>query len=149
MLELGYNGVAATMPPHNLPATPLRILIVDDLPDAAKSLAMLLNLDGHEVKIAPPGQAALEMAEVEEPDVVLLDLGLPGMDGYEVAKRLRQRVGKLPLIIAVTGYGDEEHRRRCAEAGIPLHLLKPVDPELLLRLLQELKAGRSCAQRSR
>jgi CheY-like chemotaxis protein len=147
MLELGYSGVAAVMPPHNLPALPLRILIMEDLPDAAKSLAILLSLQGHEVAIAPHGQAALEKAEVEQPDVVLLDIGLPGMDGYEVAHRLRQRqADKLPLIIAVTGYGQEEDRRRSAEAGIPLHLVKPVDPELLMCLLQELKAGRSFAK---
>jgi CheY-like chemotaxis protein len=127
------------MPRHNRTAAPLRILIVDDYPDAAKSLAMLLSLEGHEVAIAPNGQAALEMAEVEQPDVVLLDIGLPGMDGYEVAKRLRHQSGKRPYIIVITGYCQEAHRRRCAEAGIMLHLLKPVDPELLLRLLHGLK----------
>jgi CheY-like chemotaxis protein len=149
MLELSYNGVVAVMPPHSPPAAPLRILIVDDYPDAAKSLALLLSLEGHEVTIAPNGQAALEMAGVEEPDVVLLDIGWPGRDGHEVASRLRHQAGKRPLIIAITGYGHDEGRRRSAEAGIPLHLRKPVDPQLLLRLLQGLKRTLACVRRSR
>ncbi len=141
MLELGYNGVAAVMPPHNRPATPLRILIVEDQPDTAASLAILLRLGGHEVEVAADGHAALQKAEAEEPDVVLLDIGLRGMDGYEVAKRLRSgQTGKRPVLIAVTGYGREEDRRRCAEAGIHLHMLKPADPEVLLRLLAALKS---------
>ncbi len=144
MLEQGYNGVAAVLPPHSRPAAPLRILIVEDQADTAESLAMLLRLEGHEAETAPNGAVALQRAAVGGPDVVLLDLGLPGMDGYEVARRLRaQQAGRRPLLIAMTGYGREEDRRRSAEAGIPLHWLKPVDPDLLLRLLARVKAARS------
>src|SRR5215475_6124332 len=113
------------MPPPTRPAAPLRILIVEDQPDLAISLAMLLSLEEHESEIAPNGQAALERAVIKEPDVVLLDIGLPDMDGYEVARRLKQRANKRLLIIALTGYGQEDDRGRFAEAGIHLHLLKP------------------------
>jgi CheY-like chemotaxis protein len=127
------------MLPHQHTPTPLRILIVEDQPDAAESLAMLLRLEGHEAEIAPDGQAALKKVNDDEPDVVLLDIGLPGMDGYEVAKRLRQQARRRLFLIALTGYGRQEDRERSAEAGIPVHLLKPVDPEQLLRLLQGMK----------
>jgi CheY-like chemotaxis protein len=122
-------------PPHNGP--PLRVLIVEDCEDAAASLALLLRLDGHEVHVAGNGGMALRVAQDWPPDVVLLDIGLPGLDGYEVAKRLRARAaGMKPLLIAITGYGRDEDRRRSAEAGIDLHLLKPADPAGLRQMLK-------------
>jgi CheY-like chemotaxis protein len=131
------------MPPahHGTDRRPqaLRILIVEDQPDAADSLAMLLRLKEYEPVIAHDGRDALQKASDEEPDVVLLDIGLPGMDGYEVAARLKALpADERPFIIAITGYGEEQSRRRSAEAGIDVHLLKPADPELLLRLLKRL-----------
>jgi two-component system OmpR family response regulator len=118
----------------------LRVLVAEDNADGAETLARLLRLHGHETRVALDGPAALREAQDGEPDVVLLDLGLPGLDGYEVARRLRERHlgrprGKLPLLIAVTGYADEEARRRSADAGIVLHLVKPVDFDQLQAIL--------------
>jgi DNA-binding response OmpR family regulator len=116
---------------------PLRVLVVEDDEDTAASMALLLRLDGHEVRVAGEGGAALREAQDRPPDVVLLDIGLPGLDGYEVAKRLRERAaGKQPLVIAVTGRDQDEARRRSAEAGIDLHLLKPADPDGLRQMLK-------------
>jgi CheY-like chemotaxis protein len=106
----------------------LRILVVDDLRDAADSLALLLRLMGHDVRVAYDGPTALLVACSFKPDVVLLDLCLPGMDGYEVARRLQEQVG-LPdcLLVAATGLGQEEDHRRSREAGFDRLLLKPLD----------------------
>jgi CheY-like chemotaxis protein len=118
----------------------LRVLVVEDHADSAETLAVLLRLHGHEVDVAPDGPTALRIAAQNPPDVALLDIGLPGMDGFEVARRLQEQVaGKMPLLVAVTGYGQEEHRRRSKQAGIDLHLLKPVDPEELKQLLARFK----------
>jgi PAS domain S-box-containing protein len=114
----------------------LRVLVVDDNVDTAESLAMLLKLYGHEVWPAHTGPKALEAAQAEQPDVILLDIGLPGMDGYEVARRLREQKGlEGATLIAMTGYGEEADRRRSAEAGFDHHLVKPVDPASLQALL--------------
>jgi CheY-like chemotaxis protein len=120
----------------------LRILLVEDSADQAATLAILLRMNGHKVEIAGDGPTALRMVGEGMPDVVLLDLGLPGgMTGYEVARRIREKAtARLPFLVAVTGFGQEEDRRRSAEAGIFLHLLKPVDPEALGRLLARFKA---------
>jgi signal transduction histidine kinase/ActR/RegA family two-component response regulator len=117
------------------PGRSLRVLVVDDCVDAAESLAVLLNLWGHEVHVAHDGTAALEVAAACRPEVVLLDLGLPGMDGYEVARRLRARPGPCPLLVALTGYARAGDRRRTREAGFHEHLAKPVDLEALEVLL--------------
>jgi CheY-like chemotaxis protein len=131
----------APIKPEECPATPpkarpLRLLIVDDNKDTADTLAMLLRLNGHEVSTAASGPAGLQAARSETPDVVLLDLGLPGIDGYEVARRIREKTDK-PLLIAVTGYGQAEDRERSKEAGFEHHLVKPVDPLKLQDLLME------------
>ena len=105
--------------------------------DAARSLARLLKSWGHEVQVAHDGPAALEAARPTGPDVVLLDIGLPGMDGYEVARRLEGQRRGGPRIVALTGYGQEEDRRRSQEAGFDHHLVKPVDPEELRKTLGE------------
>jgi PAS domain S-box-containing protein len=113
-----------------------RVLVVDDNVDAAQSLAMLLEFRGHEVRVAHDGQAAVPAVCDFRPDVVLLDLGLPGMNGYEVAREVRSRPEFANLVLAaVTGYGQEEDRRRSREAGFDYHFVKPVDPKDLESLL--------------
>jgi PAS domain S-box-containing protein len=110
------------------PTAARRILVVDDNVDAARSLAVLLRLEGHEVRVAPHGPAALAAAQAEPPEMVILDLGMPGMDGFEVARRLRgQPRLRETLLVALTGWAQEEDRRRCYEAGFDGHLPKPVD----------------------
>jgi CheY-like chemotaxis protein len=120
---------------------PLRILVVDDNVDAADSLALLLGLLGHVVRTAYNGSAAIQIAQAFLPQVVLLDLGLPRMDGYEVARRLRQESGLGEVVlIATTGFGREADRHRCQEVGFDHFLLKPFDLEALVPLL----AARRC-----
>jgi signal transduction histidine kinase len=115
---------------------PRRILVVDDNVDSADSLATLLELSGHQVRTAYGGAAALEAAESHRPEVVLLDIGLPGMDGYEVARRLRGGTTSAGVtLVALTGYGQDTDRRRTQEAGFDHHLVKPVNPDELARLL--------------
>ncbi len=118
----------------------LRILAVDDNVDAAESLAMLLRLDGHEVSVAHDGPHALELAAAERPEVILLDIGLPGMDGYEVCRRLRQLPRPQPRIIAMTGYGQDKDRQRAAEAGFDEHTVKPVEYGKLAGLLATVRS---------
>jgi two-component system, chemotaxis family, CheB/CheR fusion protein len=113
-----------------------QVLVVEDNVYAAKSFATLLRLDGHEVQVAHDGMEALEMADAFRPDVILLDIGLPGIDGYEVARRLRaQHEFNDTQIIAMTGYGQPEDRRRSREAGIDHHLVKPVKIDFVRALL--------------
>jgi CheY-like chemotaxis protein len=111
----------------------LQILVVEDHEDNALSLALVLRFHGHDVRIARDASEAIAAARDALPEVVLLDIGLPGMNGYDLARRLRLvlRNNQTPLLVAVTGYGQAEDRLRSAEAGIHLHLLKPVDPEEL------------------
>jgi DNA-binding response OmpR family regulator len=117
----------------------LRILIVDDNHDSAMSLAMLLSITGHETRTAHDGESALSTAESFLPDVVLLDIGLPKLNGYEVAQRIREQAwGKSMFLIAVTGWGQEEDRQRSAEVGLDVHMVKPVEPAALEKLLAEL-----------
>ncbi|MGZ8217151.1 response regulator [Methylomagnum sp.] len=119
-----------------------RILVVDDNVDSADSMALLLGLDGHDARTAFDGPGALAEAARFLPRVVLLDIGLPGMDGYEVARRMRELPGlRDVLMIAITGYGREDDRARSKEAGFDHHLVKPVDPETLGRLLNGLIRG--------
>lgn len=142
----GENGGRGARPlPESVFAPPRsrRILVVDDNVDAAETLAELLELWGHDVCAVHDGAAALEAVGEYGPEVVLLDIGLPGMDGYEVARRLREGedAGKeRMLLIAVTGYGQEEDRRRSHDATLDYHLTKPVDPEALRQVLERLPA---------
>ncbi len=131
-------------PPAAMPATegpggatpPARVLVVDDNVDGAESLALMLGLQGHVVRTAHDGAAALELAAAWCPEVVLLDIGLPGMSGYEVARRLRaQRPAPGLMLVAVTGWGTEEDQRRSAEAGFDHHLTKPVEVAALEAVL--------------
>jgi len=119
-----------------------RVLVVDDNIDSAESMAVLLRLHGHEVRLAHDGLAALEGADAFRPDVMFLDLDLPKMDGYEVARRLRlEPAMRYMTLVAMTGYGQEEDRQRTQDAGFQLHLVKPVDfnkvEELLSSALEE------------
>ena len=113
-----------------------RVLVVDDNEDSAQTMAMMLELAGHRAQIANDGPAALTAAREFQPHVILLDIGLPGMDGLEVARSIRE-IPELSttLLIAMTGYGQEEDRRRTAEAGFAHHLVKPIDPEALKRVI--------------
>ena len=115
---------------------PARILVVDDLAASAETLMTLLEMEGFEVKCASEGMAALKIAEDFRPDVVLLDIGLPGMNGFEVAHRLRtQPESRDALLIALTGYGEAESRSRSVQAGFDFHMVKPADVNLLLSML--------------
>jgi CheY-like chemotaxis protein len=117
-----------------------RLLVVDDNRDAAESMSMLLEMWGHEVAFAYDGPSALETAEQWQPEAVFLDIGLPGMDGYEVAARLRELPqAKDAVLIAVTGYGQEDDRLRSRRAGIDHHLVKPVAPDALRNLIDSLQ----------
>jgi CheY-like chemotaxis protein len=122
-------------------ANPRRVLIVDDSVDAADSLALLLRLHGHDVSVAHDGPSALEQATAQPPDVALLDIGMPQMDGYELARRFRA----IPalnnvVLVALTGWGQEEDRRRTKEAGFDHHLVKPVEADALEGLLADVRA---------
>jgi CheY-like chemotaxis protein len=121
---------------------PLRVLVVDDSVDCAESTAILLRMEGYEVQTAVNGFAALALAWESPPDVVLLDIGLPEMDGYEVAKRLlKQSTKKKPLLIAISGFGREIDVEHSKETGIDIHLVKPADPEQLRLLLAQLRCS--------
>jgi CheY-like chemotaxis protein len=111
---------------------PLRILVVDDNIDAAETLAMLLGLGGHETRVANSGEEALELATTFMPRLAFIDIGLPGINGYEVAQRLRQIFTPERMqLVALTGWGAEEDRRQTQAAGFDLHLVKPVDVDQL------------------
>jgi CheY-like chemotaxis protein len=117
-----------------------RILVVDDNHDSALSLAMMLSIMGHETRTAHDGESAVATAETFLPDVILLDIGLPKLNGYEVAQRIRESSwGQSMFLIAVTGWGQEEDRQRSSEVGLNVHMVKPVEPAALERLLSELR----------
>jgi CheY-like chemotaxis protein len=115
-----------------------RVLIVDDNADCALGFAEVIRLLGHEVEVAFDGLRALRIAERFKPTVALVDIGLPVMDGYEVARRLREMTGTKPLrLVAVTGYGEDANRAMSLEAGFDLHTVKPVELENLRSLLSD------------
>jgi len=107
------------------------ILIVEDHDDARDALRTLLELEGHQVDAAASGPQGIDMATRQPPDIALIDIGLPEVDGYEVARQLRTLTPKRPYLIALTGYGAPDDVRRAREAGFDAHLLKPVDPDAL------------------
>ncbi len=115
--------------------------MVDDSEDSALTLATLLELSGYEMHVAHDGEQALAVAEASRPDVVLLDIGLPKMSGNEVCRRFRQQEwGRQMTVIALTGWGQEQDRRRTRESGFNHHLVKPADPIALLKLLDGINA---------
>ena len=121
----------------------LRILVVDDNADGADSLAMMLRIMGNDVRTAYDGQEGVDVAAAFRPDVLLLDIGLPKLNGYEACRRIREQSwGKGALLIAVTGWGQDEDRRRSSEAGFDHHMVKPLDPHALLKLLVGWNSGR-------
>jgi len=116
----------------------LKILIVDDNRDVAASLATFLQFIGHDVRVAHDGEKALELAEAFRPQTILLDLGMPGIDGYEACRRIRKAEWSSNMrLIAITGWGQDEDRRKSADAGFDVHLVKPVNPEALEHLLRD------------
>ncbi|WP_322044635.1 response regulator [Paraburkholderia sp. J67] len=130
------NETTAPEPPKR------RVLIADDNVDSATSLLMLLELEGHDVRVAHDGPSALEIAQNFEPHVAILDIGLPGMDGHALAKALRA----LPVtaharLIALTGYGQERDRQATTEAGFDRHLVKPAPFDEILREIGETTVG--------
>jgi CheY-like chemotaxis protein len=137
-------GVAHRSAPAT--AMPSRILVVDDLAASAETLMTLLEMEGFEVRVANEGQEALDIAREFRPDVVLLDIGLPGMNGFEVALGLRSLPeSQHALLIALTGYGEAESRSRSAQAGFDFHMVKPADVNTLLAMLANPQEARKAA----
>jgi two-component system OmpR family response regulator len=119
-----------------MPATSHRVLLVDDNPDSTEPLSLLLQTRGHETRVSTDGEEAIALADDFRPDCVVLDLGLPRMDGYEVARRLRNRpYGAQLVLVALTGWAGQEIRNKAAEAGFDYHLVKPVNWEELERIV--------------
>jgi PAS domain S-box-containing protein len=147
IVRLPITAEGETAPPQVIRAEPAkdkprRILVVDDNRDSATSLAVLLKLSGNETHTAFDGQEALQAAETFRPDLVLLDIGLPKLNGYEVARRLRKEAwGKSMVLVALTGWGQEEDRQKSKAVGFDGHLVKPVAYDALLKLLTELSAA--------
>lgn len=116
---------------------PLRVLLVDDYPDTTSTMAVLIGYWGHDVRVANDGPQALTIARDYQPDVIFLDTAMPGMDGHEVARRLREDLGLASaFLVGMSGYGSEADQARGREAGYNEFLLKPVDPDLIRRLLE-------------
>lgn len=116
------------------PPNQRRVLVVDDNVDAARSLQLLLSHLGHQVDVAFDGPSALHAARKAAPDIVLLDLTMPGMSGHDVARQLRQFLGNAVRLVALTGFGSEDDRRLAMEAGFDQHIVKPIDIAVLKSL---------------
>jgi CheY-like chemotaxis protein len=115
-----------------------RVLVADDNEDASETLALLLRLDGHEVHVAHDGLAAIEMYERLQPEVAILDIGMPGLSGHEVAQRIRAQKSDPPVtLIALTGWGQKADKDRATESGFDFHFTKPVEPTVLSALLMK------------
>jgi len=124
------------------PAARLRILVADDNQDAAESLALMLRLMGNQVRTVHDGEQAVAEAAAFRPDVILLDIGMPRMNGYDAAREIRGHGwGARMVLVALTGWGQDEDKRRASEAGFDRHFTKPVSPADLEKLLGELDAG--------
>jgi CheY-like chemotaxis protein len=135
------NGTA------NATADGLRVLVIEDNRDGARALGLLLRLWGHAVRIAHDGAAGLKTADDFQPQVVLSDIGLPGMDGYEVARRLRgERATQRALLVAVTAYSTEDVRCRALASGFDYHLVKPLEPKTLHELLNDMMYRKTARQ---
>lgn len=145
-LACGGRAVTRLRPPPPLPVTPLprlRILVVDDHVDTAAMLGLVLKLIGHHTEVAHDGPQALDKAAAFQPDVVLLDINLPGLSGHEVARTLREQPwGRDLALVAVTAMEQEPHRQESRRSGFDAHLVKPVDSHTLEALLAALQALR-------
>jgi CheY-like chemotaxis protein len=129
---------AAAPPPAEVPrprAERRRVLVAEDIPDAAEMLRLMLELMGHEVRVATDGLQAVEIARQFHPEIALLDIGMPRMDGYEAARHIRAALGTDVTLVALTGWGQDQDRQRAREAGFDHHLTKPAEPETLERLI--------------
>ena len=137
-LDSGHDSASPKGPASvQTPAARRRVLVVDDHRDAARILTLMLDTLGHDVRMATSGEQALDEARAFHPEVVFLDIGLPKLDGYEVARRLRaQPEGKAVKLVALTGWAHEDDRRRSRDAGFDLHLVKPVNAKTLRALLE-------------
>ncbi len=120
-----------------------RVLIAEDNPDAAEMMRVMLTFKGHDVRVATNGLQAVAVAEQFDPHIGFLDIGMPGMDGYEAARRIRDLLGGRIVLVALTGWGQDEDKRRSREAGFDHHLTKPPEPEVLERLISDCAAGHS------
>ena len=148
--EQEIRGRSERLPPRGRSELPRRILVADDNADALESLARVLQLSGHEVFRAAHGRAALEIAAAQQPEVALLDVGMPLLNGYEVARKLRAEPwAKTLLLIAVTGWGQEADRLRSKEAGFDAHLVKPLDLDQLTELLLRQPSAVGCSDTRR
>jgi CheY-like chemotaxis protein len=144
VLEASQPQVSAERNETPAPKSSLRILIVDDNRDSADSLGMLLQIMGNDIRMAHDGQEGVDVAEEFRPDVVLLDIGLPKLNGYEACRRIRKQPwGSSVVLIALTGWGQDDDRRRSHEAGFDHHMVKPVDPQALMGLLHELNGAKA------
>jgi CheY-like chemotaxis protein len=143
LLRLPLSRAQSSMPERaptqakNEVTSTLRVLVADDNRDAADSLQRILALYGHEVRVAYDGATAVKLGEEFRPRVAILDIGMPGTNGYDVARALRSRQGERVMLVALTGWGQEADRRRATEAGFDHHLTKPVDPNSLNSLLAQ------------
>jgi CheY-like chemotaxis protein len=141
VFALGSTRGAATSSPPEM--SPLHILVVEDNSDIRDTLRDLLVMCGHQVDVAEDGERGLAMILEREPQIALIDIGLPGLDGYRVARALKDRSkqGRRTRLIALTGYGQPDDRRRALDAGFDAHLVKPVDLEHLSQVLREHSAS--------
>jgi CheY-like chemotaxis protein len=123
---------------------PQRLLVVEDNVEAAQAFAMLLRHLGHDVEVVHDGPAALDAVDAHPPDLAIVDIGLPGMSGYDVARRVRSRRGTdRPVLVALTGYGTSEDRAQALAAGFDRHLVKPVEIDVLRGMLEGVAQGRA------
>ena len=140
--EANESAITNSAPAQS--GAPLRILVVDDNRDSAETLSLLLELMGNEMSVAYDGEEALTMANEIKPDVVLLDIGLPKMNGYEVARQIRQEPwGRNPILVAITGWGQTEDKDLSRESGFDHHLVKPVDHDHLLKLIHKRQSAQA------
>jgi CheY-like chemotaxis protein len=137
--EVGTRAAESKAPPSEQPRVPLRVLVVDDNADGADMLELGLHTLGHSTRVAYDGPSALSVAKEFRPQVALLDIGLPLMDGFELARRMRAEMGsQTPVLIAVTGYGQDADRERTRLAGFTHHIVKPVELDELGALVASL-----------
>ena len=120
-----------------------RVLVAEDNPDFAEMLRVMLTFKGHDVRVATHGVQAVALAEQFDPHIAFLDIGMPGMDGYEAARRIRERLGRRIVLVALTGWGQDEDKRRSRDAGFDHHLTKPPEPEILDRLIADCAGERA------